>query len=117
MLSDTINVPQNDNEFVYFKSRLQIDLPGYLLKLIFQPPQIWCTLILEDNSVQSFRIPPSLLQSGILVNFHIYTHEDFYNLSIKNNGELKKIKSIIFNSLRNFGFKKSFTGQFYTIKI
>lgn len=115
MLSDTINVPPNNNEFVYFKSRLQIDLPGYLVKLIFQPPQIWCTLILEDNSVQSFRIPPSLLQSGILVNYHVYTHEDFYNLSIKNNGELKKIKSIIFNSLRNFGFKKSFTGQFYTI--
>ncbi|MES2795598.1 MAG: hypothetical protein V4683_06525 [Bacteroidota bacterium] len=116
-LSDTINIPQKADEFVYFKTKIKKTVPGYLAKFVFQPPQIWCTLIFEDNSIQNFRIPPSLLQSGILVNYHIYTHEDFFNLSIKNHRQLKKIKSIIFNSKRNFGFQKNFYGEFYSIKI
>lgn len=114
-LADSIEIPHLENKLIYFKGNIHYNLLGKLFRFVFQPPQLWCAIKYQNNEIHYYRIPPSLLEAGILVNRKVETQNDFYELCINKGANNMKVKSIVFDVLGGFGFEREFKGEFYSV--
>jgi hypothetical protein len=114
-IGDTIAIPQNGANLIYFKGNVKYDFLGNMARLLFQPPQLWCEIRYENGEIEYWRIPPTILKAGILVNIKSTNQSDFYNLAKYKGARNLKVKNIRFVTKyfrNNFGFENKFSGSF-----
>lgn len=103
---EKIDLPDSA-ELLFIKFNLKYSLLGQVTRLAFQPPYLFVNFVYDDNTVERFRVIPSVLKGGVIANIKVKSFSDamkFFNTSgLKNT----KIKSIQLDSPYQWGFSNT----------
>lgn len=105
-LNKVISIPSTSHLLVA-KFNFEYSLMGKLSKLLFQPPYLNCRLTYSDGSMEHFRVIPTIMKSGVIINKKITTKKElntFFKTAGKGN---LLIKSVYFFSPFSRGFLKN----------
>ncbi|SOE21621.1 hypothetical protein SAMN06298216_2078 [Spirosomataceae bacterium TFI 002] len=111
-----IEIPQNIAEPLYLKAKVNYNWKGKLARLFFQPPYLMATVSYENGKSEDFRLPPPILEGGILVNKKVTTQEEFVAYQLFKGVKTQNIVSLKLWSANGWGFKESFEYTFEQIK-
>lgn len=113
-LNNELEIPKND-QLIILKADVHYSFLGKLARLFFQPPYLNATVTYENGMQETFRLPPPILKSGILINKKITTQSEFAYLNLKKHDKLLEIKNIRFWGNIQRGFESNFSYSFYEI--
>jgi len=105
-LNKEITIPQSEG-LIIAKFNFEYSFLGKVSKLLFQPPYLYCKLTYSDGSFGHFRVIPTILKSGVIVNKKITTNNElktFFENGGKNN---LTVHSVYFFSPFSRGFLKN----------
>ncbi|KPM48483.1 hypothetical protein [Jiulongibacter sediminis] len=104
-----IEIPEAGD--LYLHANIEYSIPGKIARLLFQPPYLRCLVTYRDGTEESFRIPPPILQGGIMVSERVVSNDDFNRFVQELSGN-KKPERVKFWSTMGWGFKKEFDYHF-----
>lgn len=103
MLNQEILIPKSTRVIVG-KFNFDYSFLGKLSKLLFQPPYLYCKVTYSNGSIAHFRVIPTILRSGVIINKKITTNGElktfFESAGLKN----ENIHSVFFYSPFSKGF-------------
>lgn len=110
-LKNWIIVPK-DTTLIYLKANIKYSPIGKLKRFVYQPPFLMCEIIYENGESKTFRVPPPILESGILINYKITTTAELSRLAQKQTNLLLKVSKIKFHGTN---FDQGFKAEFYRL--
>lgn len=111
-MSQPLPIKSDTSQLVYLKANIQYSLLAKVARLFFQPPPLYVEVRYQTGRVESFRIPPPILKSGILINRKVTTMQEFALLNLKKGTENERVVNIRFFSQYPEGFVSRFSYQF-----
>ncbi|MGR3811360.1 hypothetical protein [Jiulongibacter sp. NS-SX5] len=113
VLDESIEIPETGD--LYLHASIEYSLIGRLARLFFQPPYLRCLVTYRDGTEESFRIPPPILEGGVLVSERVVENDDFLRFIQRSSGN-KKPERMKFWSYMGWGFEKDFTYHFEMVQ-
>ena len=113
-LNEDIQLPDSKS-LILFKAKIDYNIKGKIMKTIFQPPYLMCEITSVSGIKDIVRIPPSILEGGIIVSYLIENNKNYSLFHKRKISSEYKIKSLKFFSKSDFGFVQNFKGNFYVL--
>jgi hypothetical protein len=115
-LLDEVEIPQNSLNPLYINAKVNYNWKGKIARLFFQPPYLMATLTYENGEIEDFRIPPPILEGGVLINKKVTNQEEFVAYHQFKGRANQNIVSLKLWSASGWGFNESFEYSFEEIK-
>jgi hypothetical protein len=117
-LDKSIKLPVTNNILI-MRADVHYSLLGKLRRLLFQPPQLFVSLITENGKVYEYRAITTLLAGGVIINKFInkQNNNDFEVFLASQGQSNTKIASVKFFSDAPWGFNDTFTFSLEELKI
>lgn len=115
-LNEDISIPKSQNP-IRFSANITYSLKGKLVRLIFQPPYLYCLVTYENGKQENFRVIDKILKGGVFINQKITTQAEASNFFLNKGVDNQRVIKIRFWAKYTSGFEDSFEGKFKEIKI
>jgi hypothetical protein len=116
--SDFVAIENTDDLQILYAD-VEYSLLGKLQRLLYQPPQLFITLVAEDGTAQTFKAIVPILKGGVIINKFIPPSDNYEEMEtfITFNGALnKRIVQYKIHSSTQYGFKSDFKVKLEKIK-
>jgi len=109
-----IEVPRIDNGLLFGRVRIEPNLLGKILKLLFKPPKVYLRFFKDGRKIKTHRFIFPNATDGIFLSQYVFGPDDLHHLwqgNIKQN-----ITGISFRTRRPGFFKRKITVDFFEIR-
>jgi len=115
-IGSPLRVPGGEG-LVSLRAEIRYSLLGRLSLLLYQPPPLSLTFLLEGGRSRTYRLPRPLVEGGIFVNHFVATRDHAEAFLERRFGALPRVRAVRLETSARWGFQPRFDYRFEEVRL